>query len=396
MDSTSTMRTETTSNTPVDNDQEADDCVFSQPHHDRPSKNSVLASNAPDSNVLASNAPASNVLAGNAPASNVLAGNILAQLYNPIGDSLEEIETRLCEQLRCPYPSLVPLLHHGTQLGGKRLRPAMLLLSASAVGSINDTHLVLGVVIEMVHTATLIHDDVLDNASTRRHVPTINALHDNHTSILLGDFLFAQAFRLTATLDDVQACRLIGDAAKNVCIGELRQVVDRDKIDLPEETYLDILRGKTAELCSVACRLGAQHADGSNEVVDALAEFGNSIGIAFQIADDYLDLWGDDETVGKTLGTDLEQGKITLPLIRLLQTSSPSDRDQIESIISGPSDQRVAAIRPWLDRSDARQYTSATARRFQSKAIECLSVLEQSPSKTSLELIARFAVDRRF
>jgi octaprenyl-diphosphate synthase len=272
----------------------------------------------------------------------------------------------------------------------------MMLLAASAVGSIQESHLVLGTVIEMVHTATLVHDDVLDEASTRRHVPTINALHDNHTSILLGDYLFAQAFRLTATLDDIAACRWIGDAAKDVCVGELRQVLDRNMIDLDEETYLDILRGKTAELCCVACRLGAKHAGGSDVVVDAMAEFGNSIGIAFQIADDYLDLWGDDETVGKTLGTDLEQGKITLPLIRLLDTCDESDRDEIVSIITGPSDQRVEAIRPWLGRSDAKAYTAATAERYRDAALSSLDILDDSPSKECLIAIANFAIDRRF
>ncbi|MGB7347461.1 MAG: polyprenyl synthetase family protein [Pirellulaceae bacterium] len=321
---------------------------------------------------------------------------ILEHLYGPIAQSLTQIESRLSEQLQSPYEALVPLLRHGTQLGGKRLRPAMLLLAASAVGRINETHLVLGTVIEMVHTATLVHDDVLDQASTRRHVPTINALHDNHTSILLGDFLFAQAFRLTATLDSVDACRWVGDAARNVCVGELRQVLDRNQIDLDEETYLDILRGKTAELCSVACRLGAQHAGGSNEVVEALAEFGNSIGIAFQIADDYLDLWGDDQTVGKTLGTDLEQGKMTLPIIRLLDTCDDTDREAIVSIITGPINCRVTAIRQWLDHSDARDYTAATASRFQKTAIACLDVLDDSPAKECLQAIAKFAVDRRF
>ncbi|QDT10313.1 polyprenyl synthetase family protein [Stieleria marina] len=378
MDSTSTMRTEATSRNNVNNGHRACESIASDAHP------------------IAANRIAANPNAANMAQPQDASQAVLEHLYGPIAQALGEIEKQLNEQLQSPYESLVPLLRHGTQLGGKRLRPAMLLLAATAVGQVNQTHVVLGTVIEMVHTATLIHDDVLDEATTRRHVPTINALHDNHTSILLGDFLFAQAFRLTATLDDVQACRWIGDAAKNVCVGELRQVLDRDTIDLDEETYLDILRGKTAELCSVACRMGARHAGGSDEVVDALAEFGNSIGIAFQIADDYLDLWGDDQTVGKTLGTDLEQGKMTLPLIRLLDTCSDEDRDEIVSIITGPSEQRIEKIRPWLDRCDAKQYTSDTATRFQATAVSALDVLQDSAAKECLRAIAKFAVDRRF
>ncbi len=378
MDSTSTMRTDTTSPN-----------GHRQLHHSNegPSQNDVSQHDKSSSRNV-HNHPSATL--------STTPQSVLDHLYGPIAESLVDIESRLCEQLQSPYEALAPLLRHGTQLGGKRLRPAMMLLAASAVGSIQESHLVLGTVIEMVHTATLVHDDVLDEASTRRHVPTINALHDNHTSILLGDYLFAQAFRLTATLDDIAACRWIGDAAKDVCVGELRQVLDRNMIDLDEETYLDILRGKTAELCCVACRLGAKHAGGSDVVVDAMAEFGNSIGIAFQIADDYLDLWGDDETVGKTLGTDLEQGKITLPLIRLLDTCDESDRDEIVSIITGPSDQRVEAIRPWLGRSDAKAYTAATAERYRDAALSSLDILDDSPSKECLIAIANFAIDRRF
>lgn len=322
--------------------------------------------------------------------------DVLRQLYGPVAEPLAAVESRLHQELQSPYESLVPLLRHGTQLGGKRLRPAMLLLSASALGQLNDDHVVLGTVIEMVHTATLIHDDVLDEASQRRHVPTINSRWDNHTSILLGDFLFAQSFRLSATLNSTEACRWIGEAARRVCEGELRQVLDRNTIDLDEETYIDILRGKTAELCQVACRLGAVYAGGSEEQIEALAEFGNSMGIAFQIADDYLDLWGDGSAVGKTLGTDIQQGKMTLPIIRLLDVVNETERAQLVSILEGPSDQRVDAIRPWLDACDSREYTWRTAKRYQEAAIAQLGALPESPAKDCLQRIAEFSVNRRF
>ncbi len=328
--------------------------------------------------------------------SQIAGGELLARLYGPVLEPLAALEKRLRLELQSPYEMLLPLLRHGTQLGGKRLRPAMLLLTASAIGEINDEHLVLGTVIEMVHTATLIHDDVLDHAETRRHVPTVNARWNNHTSILLGDYLFAQSFRLAATLPSTEACRQIGEASRLVCEGELRQILQRNALDLDQQSYIEIIRGKTAELCRVACQLGAQYADADPPTVDRMAAFGDSVGIAFQIADDYLDLWGDDDSVGKTLGTDIEQGKMTLPLIRLLDSASGADRGRIQSILKGPSELRVTEIRPYLERSDARQYTREMADHYRQQATKAIESLRDCPATRSLRAIADFSVDRRF
>lgn len=324
------------------------------------------------------------------------AREILQRAYHPVRESIAEVERRFRRELQSPYESLMPLLRHGTQLGGKRLRPAMLLLSGAAVGEIDDSHIVLGTVIEMVHTATLVHDDVLDDAETRRHVATVNSRWDEHTSILLGDYLFAQSFRLAATLPSTEACRWIGEAARLVCEGELRQIFQRDVIELDEETYLDIIRGKTAELCEVACKLGARFSGAGDAVVEALGVYGNAVGIAFQIADDYLDLWGEDQTVGKTLGTDIGQGKMTLPIIRAIATASDDDRAALVRILKGPVERRLELIRPFLDQCDARSYTRDVAERFRDQAIEALAVLDDSEAKQSLLALAQFSVDRRF
>ncbi|TWU42404.1 polyprenyl synthetase family protein [Novipirellula artificiosorum] len=320
----------------------------------------------------------------------------IARMYSAISDEMEQIEQRFQLELQTPYESLVPILRHGTQLGGKRLRPAMLLLSAAACGKLSADHVALGTVIEMVHTATLIHDDVLDAADTRRHVPTVNAMWNNHTSILLGDYLFAQAFRLAATLGSIEVCQWLGEASRLICEGEMRQVLTRDVIDLDEPTYLEMIQGKTAELCRVGCRLGARFAGGSPAAIEALSSYGNSLGIAFQIADDYLDLWGSDQRAGKTLGTDLEQGKMTLPLIRLLCTASEGDRKQIRRLLSGPSHDRAERLAPWIDQSDAKLYTQQVADNYRQSAIDSLELLDQSEAKESLIAIANFAVHRRF
>lgn len=325
--------------------------------------------------------------------------SILAKyLYGPATHFLPLVEQRLQAELQTQYESLAPILRHGVQLGGKRLRPALLLLSGMAVDPhrVGESHITLGVVLEMVHTATLIHDDVLDEADTRRRVQTVNAVWGDHVSILLGDYLFSQAFRLSATLDSTEACRWIGEASRKVCEGELRQVLARNHAELDESSYIEMIRGKTAELCSIACRLGASQASASPDVADKLADYGTSLGIAFQIADDYLDIWGDTETVGKTLGTDLQQGKWTLPILRLMQTATEHELTQIRSILSGPAECRVEQLMPMIDASDARQYTRQVAELYRDHACESLDCLVNSPAKRALIDLATFSISRTF
>jgi len=324
------------------------------------------------------------------------ANPLMPEFYGSILEPLGEVEACLVEQLQNQDASVGELLSHGTQLGGKRMRPAMLLLSAMATGHRSRDHVILATVIEMVHTATLVHDDVLDHAQTRRHVPTVNAKWDNHTSILLGDYLFAQSFYLAATLSDTQACRWVGEAAREVCEGELRQVLSRGLVGLSEHDYLEIIRGKTAALCRVACSLGASHAGASDDLVDALGRYGDAVGIAFQIADDYLDLWGDEEAIGKTLGTDLEQGKVTLPLIRMLATANPLQREEIIAVIQGSPQQRFTRLRHMLQQSDAQTYTLAVAQAYRTEAIDALERLPPSDAKRALVAIANFAIERKF
>src|SRR5262249_39735266 len=192
---------------------------------------------------------------------------------------------------------------------------------------------VLAAVVEMIHTATLVHDDVLDSATVRRHVATVNAGWGNQTSILLGDYLFTHAFHLSSTIGDVRACRIIGESTNRVCCGELHQVTERGNFDLGEDAYFAIIDGKTAELTSCACRLGALYADSSNEVIEGLARFGRYLGLAFQIADDLLDIVGEERSAGKSLGTDLDQKKLTLPLIYYLAQAAPDEKAKALAIL---------------------------------------------------------------
>jgi octaprenyl-diphosphate synthase len=226
--------------------------------------------------------------------------------FAPVAADIEDADRifdRTLAPYRSPFGSLIEHLRH---YRGKRLRPALLLLTAKACGKVTDAHHTLAAAVEMIHTATLVHDDVLDEAELRRHLPTVNAGWGNKVSILLGDMLFTHAFHLTSTVDR-RACELIGAATNRVCAGELRQVTERGNLELTEADYFAIIDGKTAALTECCGRLGALYAGAAEEIAMRLANYGRNLGLAFQIADDLLDLVGREDTAGKTLGTDLAQ-----------------------------------------------------------------------------------------
>jgi octaprenyl-diphosphate synthase len=314
--------------------------------------------------------------------------------YAPIVREMREVELRLRSELQSQFEELQPIVRHGALLGGKRMRPALVLLSGGAVGPLSGDHITIGVVLELLHTATLVHDDVLDAAERRRHLPTVNAQWNSGISILLGDYLFSHSFYLAATLGSTDACRLIGEAARRICEGEMRQVMSCGNAWLDEETYLELIHGKTAELTRISCLLGAMLSGASERIARSLARYGESIGIAFQIADDYLDMWGVDGQVGKTLGSDLRQGKATLPVIRLLSTASADDRLQLLEILQDAPEKRLSNLLPFLDRSDAKQYTMRRAQFFVDRALDALADLPPSDSRESLTKLAQFAVAR--
>jgi len=250
----------------------------------------------------------------------------LASLYAPIEPELARVDALLVDTLHSDHREADAVIRHGIRLGGKRLRPALVLLAGQAVGELRDEHVTLAAVVEMIHMATLVHDDVLDEAAIRRHEDTVNARWNNETSVLLGDFLFTHAFYLASTLESTYACRTIGRATNTVCDGELRQTLASGDVQLAEDDYLAIVDAKTAELCACCCELGAHYAGGDPDTVARLTTFGRYLGIAFQIADDLLDLEGNESATGKSLGTDLAKCKMTLPLIHARDTLDPRDR----------------------------------------------------------------------
>jgi octaprenyl-diphosphate synthase len=318
----------------------------------------------------------------------------LRSLYAPIHPELDQVEQLLRDELSSENPFVDRLVKHGFRLGGKRLRPALVLLSGKACGIAGREHVLLGAAVELIHTATLIHDDVLDEADLRRHRDTVNARWDNEASILLGDYLLARSIRLVSSLDTVFACRAVAEASKLMCEGELRQVAGRGDYDVDEEKYLGIISGKTAELCACCCRLGAHYAGADAQKQEALARFGHHLGIAFQIADDLLDVLGDEAVVGKSLGTDLVKQKTTLPLIRLLDQLVPADRDKVVGLLSNSHHPRYDALEPWFDRTDAIAYTRGKAMHYTRLAQAELRGIDASPAEDAMRRLADFVVDR--
>jgi len=319
----------------------------------------------------------------------------LELLYEPIRTELEQFEQMLEGELRSDYPLVDQLAKHGFRLGGKRLRPALLLLCAKAAGGVNREHLVLATVVEMIHTATLVHDDVLDSADLRRHLETVNARYGVHASVLLGDFLFTHAFYLASTLSSTLACQTIGRATNIVCEGELRQVANCGNMAISEAEYLSVIEAKTAELCACCCQLGASYAGANDDVVAALARYGRSLGIAFQIVDDLLDLVGDEATTGKSLGSDLEQQKLTLPLIRLLGQFDDGQRRQAVEQLQNANGRGRELLERWFQKSDAIPYARRKAESYAEQACAELNCLPASPAQAVLHKLTEFVVDRR-
>lgn len=318
----------------------------------------------------------------------------LRALYAPVAHELQDVESLLRRELSSDNPFVDQLVKHGFRLGGKRLRPALVLLSAKACGGLRPEHVTLAAMAELIHTATLVHDDVLDEATIRRHLDTINARWNNEASILLGDYLFARAICLASSLDDPFACRLVSESARIMCEGELKQIQARGDYGLTESDYFKIIAGKTAALTACCCRVGAHYAGAEPAVCESLAQYGHELGIAFQIADDVLDLSGNEDVVGKSLGTDLMKQKATLPLIRLLDVVGPQQRSELVSLLGRCDNHRRDALQPWLKRYDALVYSREKARLFTRQAGDRLALLPVTAACDSLRGLTDFVVTR--
>ena len=268
----------------------------------------------------------------------------LKQTFELINSELYAVEERIRAQARAFDPAVEGYVAYAVETNGKRLRPALALLAGGATGKITPDHFDLAVVVELIHAATLIHDDILDGADMRRGQPTANAKWGNSLSVLLGDCLFAHALKLGSGFRSGEVMRRIAEAASEVCSGEIIQTQRRFDLKLSVPDYYRIIEMKTGALFAVATELGAFLNEATPSVIAAMRTFGLRFGTAFQIYDDVLDLAGDEANAGKTLGTDLRKGKFTLPILYLLQHSEPEERERTCAIILSGSDEDIASL----------------------------------------------------
>jgi len=316
-------------------------------------------------------------------------------LLEPVQAELQRVDELYARALHADSPHVQKLVEHASLFRGKQLRPALVLLAGRASGEVTDAHVTIGAVVEMIHTATLLHDDVLDHATTRRNVPSVNALHGNEVPILLGDFIYAEAFSLANALADRTASLDLAKTTRRLCTGEIDQNCNRGRFDLPVEEYFRIIEDKTAALYQASARLGGHYAGASARRVAALDEYGRLLGIAFQIVDDCLDLAGDERRVGKSLGTDLSERKMTLPLIRLLARVGQEKAAEVRALLGDASvtDPR-AALAASVDFTPDVASARATAEEFVRDGLAQLDALLPSPSRTTLRAMGEFVLER--
>jgi octaprenyl-diphosphate synthase len=317
------------------------------------------------------------------------AGAEIKQFLSLIQPRLDAVEAAIHRQAEAFDPAVQGYVSYACQTTGKRLRPALALLTAGATGGISAPHESLAVIMELIHLATLIHDDILDGAEKRRDQPTANSRWGNHISVLLGDCLFAHALDLSTYFEDAEVSRTIARAASAVCTGEILQTQRRFDLNLSLEDYYRIIEMKTAALFAAASELGATLNHAGPKVALAMKTYGLKLGTAYQIYDDLLDLAGDEAAAGKTLGTDLKKGKLTLPILNLLRSAQNGQRERYTAVILQGDAEGLASLR------DAARHEGALA---EAVAVGCgliedadrqLEILPASPYRDALQAIGR-------
>jgi len=314
-----------------------------------------------------------------------------------IGDELKQVEQQFKKDLASDVPLIRKVGEYVLASGGKRIRPALLLLSAKLCEYRGERHVPLASVIEFIHTATLLHDDVVDNANIRRGIASANTLWGNEASVLVGDFLFSKSFSLMVADGDLNVLRVLSGATTMIAEGEVLQLVCTSDLSLTEERYIEVVKCKTAVLISAACQAGAILGKVSPGLEQALSEFGMQLGIAFQLMDDVLDYAANQAEFGKSIGHDLEEGKITLPLIHTLQLCNADERERIGEIVTAEelSDDDFQFVFDAVHRYGGIEFTVSRAREYTNRAKQALESFSSSPVKAALVELSDYVVTRQ-
>jgi octaprenyl-diphosphate synthase len=314
-----------------------------------------------------------------------------------IEEDLKNVELQFLKDLHSNVPLIRKVTEYVFSSGGKRIRPVLLLLSARLCDYCGDRHVPLASVIEFIHTATLLHDDVVDNAQLRRGIASANTLWGNEASVLVGDYLFSKSFSIMIADGDLKILQALSNATTMIAEGEVLQLTSSTDLDITEERYIDVVKSKTAILLATACQAGAILGKASGEHETALKDFGMKLGIAFQLIDDSLDYTSSEEQFGKSIGHDLEEGKITLPLIQTLKKCTTAERDEIAAIIGKDLllKEDFTIVFDLVHKYGGIDYTLRVARDYVECSKSALEVFADSTEKKALKALADYVLTRQ-
>jgi len=311
-------------------------------------------------------------------------------------EDMHAVNGLICQRLSSDVVLINQLGHYIVNSGGKRLRPLLLLLSAKVFDYQGTFHHTLAAVIEFIHTATLLHDDVVDASELRRGRQTANSIWGNEASVLVGDFLYSRAFQMMVELQNLRVMDILSNATNVIAEGEVLQLLNCHEPNTTEEQYLEVIRCKTAKLFEAAAQLGAVIGEQPRDIETALCDYGRHLGTAFQLVDDVLDYSADSATIGKNIGDDLAEGKPTLPLIYALRHGSAAQCEIISNAIKQGGREQITQVKQAIEETGALVYASNAAVRESQKAIDALANLPKSPYTDALYALAYFAVHRHF
>jgi octaprenyl-diphosphate synthase len=303
---------------------------------------------------------------------------------------VEAVSLRLSQQVKEFDPALAPYAEYALTANGKHLRPLLVSLAAESLGKINDSHVTVAVIIEMIHLATLVHDDVIDEAEMRRNQLTLAANWGNEIAVLFGDCLFAQALKLAAGFPTTEVCRAVASATNTVCSGEILQTQHRCDFERSHREYFRVLEMKTAELFALSCELAAYLSGATHVQRSTLRKFGLSFGTAYQIYDDCVDLLGTEQAAGKSLGTDLAKGKLTLPVLLAWERASAEDRSRLEQTVRNWQPQSFGLVSDLLRRYDTFKPSVEIVQQQLHRASHSLRSLPESCGRTNLHALTEY------
>jgi len=320
----------------------------------------------------------------------------LTQISKPIKNELVQFNQLFKESLKSKVGLVDLITKYILKQKGKKIRPLLVLLSSKVVGDVNESTYRGAILVELLHTATLVHDDVVDGAEKRRGFPSINAVWKNKVAVLMGDYLLSRGLLLSVEGNDFDFLKVVTNTVKRMSEGELLQIKKTQKLNIDEETYFRIISDKTASLLSTCCEIGATSTTDNTDKIIAMRNYGENLGLAFQIRDDILDYIGSSKLVGKPLGADIKDKKITLPLIYSLKQATKNERaNVIKMIKNGKKKNNIEEIIEFVNKYDGMKYAFSIAKEYSKKAKESLSIFENSESRFALEALVDFVIERK-